>query len=188
MSNKILGIVGSALIMLSILPTVSVFFLLIGFVLISIAIKDTNAFSDFIIGVVLNIIASFLFYFKLLAFIVSSLLAIFSQNPFIPLTFSMLIYLFIFYVLNIISAVYFKKSFDKLSVIYKNNFFKYAGYFIVIGAILVIFGIGMIISEIGWLLVLLGFFTIIVENNEIYDSEIIDTEVVEEKKRLIKNN
>ena len=187
MQSKIIGIIGSALITLAVLPSVSVIFLIIGFILIAIAIKDTDAFGDFLIGAILNLLASFLFYFKLVAFIVSTFLAVFSQNPILPITFSILIYLLIYFVLNIISAVYFKKSFDKLSEIYKNNFFKYAGYFIVIGAILVIFAIGFIISEIGWFLVLLGFFTIVVDSNKVYDTEVIDTEVVEEERKLIKN-
>ncbi len=179
---KIYGIIGSALISLSILPSLSVFFMIVGLFLVGIAVylysKEDNIFNYFLLASVLSIVASVLFYYKIFAVIFSFFMSVFSpQNPIIPITTTIVIYFLVFYILNILSAIFFKKTFDALGNKYNNPYFKYSGYFLVIGAFLNIFIIGLIIYTLGWVGILLGFFTM----EEIYNTEIIEPELLEEK-------
>jgi uncharacterized membrane protein len=119
-----------------------------------------------------------LFYFKLFAVVSALLLSLFSSNPIIPVTLSVIIYFSLYYILGVVSAVYFQKSFALLGGILNNRYFKLGGNFLIAGAVLNIFAIGLIINVIGWILILFGFITV---------EEIIDAEIVEEEKKLLKN-
>ena len=181
MNAKIYGIIGSAFMSMSVIPSVSILFNILGLIFLGIAIyslnKD-NEFNYFLIASILAFVATVLFYFKIFAIISSVFLSIFSENPLVPIGFTVLIYFTIYYVLQIISAVFFKKSFSGIGVIYSNRFLQIGGVLLIIGTIFNIFVIGMLIYIIAWLVILLGFFTL---------EEIIDVEIVEEKKYLEKN-
>jgi uncharacterized membrane protein len=182
LKTKFFGIIGSALIALSILPSLSVFFMGLGLILVGIAVyqfsKDNpKIFNYYLTGSTLTIISSILFYYKIFAIIFSFFISIFSQNPVVPITATIIIYFLIYYLLSILSAVFLYKSFDLLSKTFNNNLFKYGGYFLVIGAVLNIFLIGMILYTLGWVIILLGFFVI----TEIYDTEVIEPELIEKK-------
>ena len=73
------------------------------------------------------------------------------------------------------------KGFDLIYEISSNNLFKLSGYFLVTGAVLNLFFIGLLVWIIGWVLVMIGFFTLY-EN-----TDIIEAEIIEEKKLLEKN-
>jgi len=186
MNIKILGILGAGFLTLSFIPTLSFLLMFLGLIFLGIAVNGLSVnnpkiFNNFLIASILQFIASVLFYFKLFAVIVAFFSSLFSNNPLIPLTFSLIAYFVIYYVLLIISAVYFKKSFDLIYEISSNNFFKLSGYFLVTGAVLNLFFIGLLVWIIGWVLVMIGFFTLY-EN-----TDIIEAEIIEEKKLLEKN-
>ena len=182
MKAKFFGIIGSALIALSILPSISVFFMGLGLILVGIAMfqyskNNQKIFNYYLIGATLGVISSILFYYKIFAIIFSFFISVFSQNPIIPITSTIIIYFLIYYILSISSAVFLYKSFDLLSNINDNKLFKYGGYFLVIGAVLNIFVIGMIVYTLGWVMILFGFFVM----TEVYEAEIIEAELIEKK-------
>ena len=182
MNAKIWGILGAACLSLSFIPSLSVLFTIFGLVFIGISLNllgaNNKIFNYFLIASLLSFIASLLFYFKIIAIISSFMLGMLSNNPVVPIGFSILIYFTVYYVVQIISSVYFKKSFSLLAKEYNNGYFKLGGYFLIAGAVLNIFAIGLIITVIGWILVLIGFVTI---------EKIIDAEIVEEEKKLLEN-
>jgi uncharacterized membrane protein len=162
------------------MPSVSLLFTIAGYIFLGVSLafyskENEKIFNYFLIAAILSFIASVLFYFKLFAIFTSLILGMFSTNPVIPITLSVVFYFLIYYILLILSAVYFQKSFSLLSEMLNNRYFKLGGNFLIAGAVLNIFAIGLIITVIGWILVLIGFVTI---------EEIIDAEIVEEKKLL----
>jgi len=180
-----MGIVGAALLSLSFIPSFSVFFTIAGLILIGFSlsfysneIKNDTVLNYFLIASLLSFIASILFYFKIIAVITSFIFGIFSANPFVPITFSIVIYFTVYYIIQIMSSVYFKKSFALLGEAYNNKYLKIGGNFLVAGAVLNVFFIGLLIWVIGWLIILLGFVTI---------EEIVDAEIIEEEKKLLEN-
>ncbi|ACM92899.1 conserved hypothetical protein [Nautilia profundicola AmH] len=183
MNIKVWGILGAGFLSLAFIPSVSVLFTILGLIFTGIALnalsKNEKVFNYFLIASLLSFIATMLFYFKLIAVITSFVLGLFSNNPVVPIGFSILIYFTIYYVLQIVSAVYFKKSFYLLGEEYNNRYLKIAGNFLIAGAVLNIFAIGLIVSVIGWLLILIGFVTI---------EEIINAEIIEEEKFLENKN
>jgi uncharacterized membrane protein len=175
--NKIWGITGAALLVFSFVPTFSVIFTISGLIFLGIAIisydEEEVIFNNFLMASFLTFLASVLFYFKLVAVVTGLIFSLFSSNPLIPFGFSIVIYFLIYYILQILSAVYFKKSFFLLGVRHNNKFFKISGNFLIAGAVLNIFFIGLILWIIGWVLVLVGFLTV---------EEVIEAEVIEEEK------
>jgi uncharacterized membrane protein len=181
---KTLGILGSIFTLLSFLPQAGIIFFIIGIIFLLIAIykfsklyDDEKIFEKFILGTVVLFVATVLFYFKIAAIIMSLILGVFSANPIIPFTFTVLAYFAIYYFLNIYAMMCYSKTFETIYLKEKNSFFKYAGTLLVWGAVLNVLGIGFILQEIGWLLLLLGFLTL----EKIYEGEIIEERELEKK-------
>ena len=173
------GILGAAFLSFSFIPSLSVLFTILGLVFIGISLNllgaDNKIFNYFLIASLLLFIASLLFYFKIIAVISSFILGMFSNNPVIPIGISILIYFAIYYVMQVVSSVYFKKSFSMLGEEYNNKYLKISGNFLIAGAVLNIFAIGLIITVMGWLVVLIGFLIL---------EDIIDAEIIEDNKLL----
>lgn len=73
----------------------------------------------------------------------------------------LMLILLAFYVLNIISSYYIKKSFEKVSEATNNPNFRTAGLLLFLGAIfLILFGIGIIIYFVGIIFEIIGFFSL----------------------------
>jgi len=183
LNAKIYGILGSAFLCMSFIPAVSILFTILGLIFLGISLnlyskENEKIFNYFLIASILAFVSSMLFYFKLVAVITSMILSLLSSNPIIPITLSIIIYFSVYYVLQIISAVYFKKSFYLLGELFNNKLLKTGGLFLVAGAVLNIFFIGLIVWTLGWLLIMLGFFTI---------EEIIDAEIIEDVKLIEKD-
>ena len=66
----------------------------------------------------------------------------------------------VFYVLNIIAALYLRKSFDSITKYTNVDMFKTAGLIFFIGAILLIIGVGFIIMFIAEILMIIAFFSL----------------------------
>jgi uncharacterized membrane protein len=176
--SKVWGIIGSVFLAFNFMPSLSPFFTIFGYVSLGIALAfysedNEKIFNYFLIGAMLSFIASVLFYFKLFAVLTSLIFSVFSSNPLIPITFSVVLYFGVYYIFLVLSAVYFQKSFSILSETTNNRYFKLGGNFLIAGAVLSIFAIGFIITVIGWILVLIGFVTL---------EEIVDAEIIEQEK------
>jgi uncharacterized membrane protein len=181
---KIYGIIGASLMAFGILPQIGILFVVLGLLFLLLAtyryskiFDSPKVFDYFLIGTVLLIIANILFYLKIMAFLISFFIGLLSNNPIIPITFSLVIYMLVFYILNIAAMVNYSKSFKIIYSAHKNGFFRFAGGFLIWGSVLNILAIGLILQEIGWILAILGFFTL--EN--IYEAEIIEPEKIEKK-------
>ncbi|WP_457560125.1 DUF996 domain-containing protein [Caminibacter sp.] len=180
---KLFGIIGAAVLCFGYIPSFSIYFSIIGYVLISVSLKYLNDiksgkfFDTFLIASVLAIVATILFYFKIIAIITSIVVSIISNNPIVPFTLSIALYFIVYYVLIILSAYFFYKSFYEIYETFNNPFFRYGALLLVLGAVMTIFAIGFFIQVMGWFMVLLGFFTL---------QDVIDVDIVEEEK-LLKN-
>ncbi len=163
---KLFGIIGAGLLCFGYLPAFTVFFSIAGFVFLAIALNILNFykkgkyFESFLTGAVMSVTATFLFYFKLFAIISSVIIAMISNNPVVPLTFSIIGYFLIYYILVIFSSYFFYRSFYEVYMNFGNQFFRYAGILMIIGAVLTIFGIGFVIEIIGWVILIFGFVTL----------------------------
>jgi uncharacterized membrane protein len=159
---------------LSFLPTVGTFLSFLGYIFLGVALyrfKD-EIFSYFLVGAVLSFMAMLLLYFKLFAILMSLLLAFFSNNPLIPITLSVIVYILAYYILQILAAFYFKKSFTLLEEEINGRFFTTGGILVIVGAVLSPFLIGVVIWIVGWFVVLIGFLV----QNEILEAEVIEQE------------
>ncbi|WP_456479853.1 DUF996 domain-containing protein [Nautilia sp.] len=178
MTAKLWGILGAGFLSLSFIPNVSVLFTIMGLICLGIGISllsENKPFNYFLTASIITFISSVLFYFKIVAVMTSVIIGLFSNNPVVPIGLSILVYLLIYYVLQIAGAVYFKKSFYVLGEEYNNKYLKTGGNFLIVGAVLSMFFIGLLLWAMGWLLILLGFFTL---------EEIVEAEIIEEGKLL----
>jgi len=182
---KITGLIGAGLLALSFIPAVSVLFTILGLVLVGAGVymlDSENAFNKFLLAGLFLFIANMLYYFKIVAVITTLMIALFHSTAGGPALFSMDLifgigaYFLVYYVLQIVSSVYMKNSFEMIAKRYDNRFMHLSGYFLVAGSVLNIFLIGMLVTIAGWVLVMLGFFTI---------EDIIDVEIIEEEKKLL---
>jgi len=167
--TKILGGIGSILIVLGIIPYIGVLFSIVGFVSLLIAVKqfsdqykDENIFRNFLTGFIINLIGM----------IIAIIAAVSTFIPFASLTnldkdtalgigaiLGISVALLVFYITSVISGLMFKKAFDSMSKFTNNDLFSWAGSLIFWGSIAVIILLGGILIWIGWILAAIAFFT-----------------------------
>lgn len=165
-SNKTLGGVGALLIAFgSFVPFLSI----VGIILLFIALKgiadaygDSSIFSNALYGLIFLIIGAIAGGVIVLGTIFGIGWTAASLNfadPFAMLTGIILglVVLFIFYLL---SAIFFKRSFDTLATKSGEKMFATAGLLYLIGAILTIVLVGLVLVLIAWILVAVAFFSI----------------------------
>jgi len=175
-SAKMMGGVGSILMIVgsATIPLIS----LVGFIMVLIAVKyiadevkDRSIYSNFLISVILNIVA-------VVVIIVSMFLVIGGFSYFATITsgqitdpfafisqisnvlFICIAGFIIFYIINIIAALYLKKSFDSITEHTKVDIFKIAGFVYLLSAVLVIIGIGFFVMFIAEILMIVAFFSL----------------------------
>jgi len=172
---KILGGVGAILMLIGGFATG--FLSLVGFILVLIAvkyisddIKDKSIFSNFLLFVVVNIIA-------VVALAAAAFIALgtmgFSPFSTVEITNPTAIFdnigtflviciagFVVFYILNIIGALFLKKSFDSITQHTKVDMFKTAAFIYLIGAFLLIIGIGFLVLFIAQILMIVAFFSL----------------------------
>ncbi|GAB6073573.1 DUF996 domain-containing protein [Nautilia lithotrophica] len=178
MTAKLWGIAGAAFLSLSFIPSISILFTIMGLICLGLGLSlldESKSFNYFLIASIITFISSMLFYFKIVAVMTSIVIGLFSNNPVVPIGFSIFIYFLVYYVLQIVGAMYFKNSFYVLGEKYNNKYLKTGGNFLIAGAVLNIFFIGLFLWVVGWLLIFLGFFTL---------EEIVEAEIIEEEKLL----
>ena len=178
-SAKTLGGVGAILMLVSgflfftgfIGPIISI----VGLILVYIGVKNISEVvnnpkikSDFIISIVLSIIASAFIIIAPLLFlagIAGGFTSVFTDpmnattaaGSLLALCIIIIIVWIIFYIL---SAIYFKKSFDGIAQGTRTDMFRTAGLVYLIGAILIFIGIGFIILFIAQILIVVAFFSL----------------------------
>jgi len=187
---KILGIIGVVFYLLSYIPDVTYFFLIIGtsillftFWDISKYYKEDGIFSKFLIGMVLQAVANFLFFAKIVAVLFALIIGVMSQNPIIPAFGSIAIYFGVYYILNVVGAYFIKESLVLLNQKSGVSVFSYSGVLIILGAVLKVIAVGYIVELIGWALLAFGFLilTPVQTQKTKSDDDVIDVEAEEVK-------
>ncbi|WP_456488114.1 DUF996 domain-containing protein [Caminibacter pacificus] len=182
------GIIGVILYLLSYIPNASVFFILIGSVILIYAFwlaskyfSNDEIFTKFLFGMIIQAIATFLFMFKIAAVIFAVLMGAFSANPVVPVLGTIAIYFAVYYVLNIFGAFLIKESLSKLKDSTDISLFEYSGVMIILGAVLKVIAIGFLVEIIGWLMLIVAFLSYKEPITTQKDDDIIDVEVEEVK-------
>lgn len=156
-SNKSLGGIGAILLAIPFLN-------LVGIILVLIALKGMGEYYDdeeIFKNALYGFIFGFIGVIGLVAFIVMFALGFATISPVaVPLAgFALIIIVLIVqYVFSLISALFYKKSLDVLSIKSNENVFSTAAVILLVGAIIPI--IGEILKFIAWILVAIGFFSI----------------------------
>jgi len=182
---KLMGGIGSILMLLMLVPTVGWIIAFVGFILVLVAvkyladeIKDHNIFTNYLLSFIIVIIGVFLFaiiaVFSFFSTIAGTNWSAF-QNLTSPqqvftqlqtsglLTFlgTLLVALAVLWVVLIVSAIFLRKSFNKIASDTKTHMFHTAGLLYLIGAATVIlFGVGLIIIFVAFILQIIAFFSL----------------------------
>ncbi len=173
---KILGGVGAILMLVGglatqILSIVGMIMILVAIKYISDEVKDSSIFSNFLLFIVINIIATIALIASVFYAVggISFFAALSSGEITDPMAFFnslenvlvvCILGFIIFYVLNVIAALYLKKSFDSIAKNTKVDMFKTTGLVFFIGAILIILVFGFFIMFIAEILMIIAFFSL----------------------------
>jgi uncharacterized membrane protein len=178
---KTMGGIGAILTLLGIIPSVGFFLGIIGFILILVAVKyisdetkDKSIFNNFlyffifcIIGVIVTVIVLVITVINAggITYINELQTLAYSKpmdvwNAIQPLLTGFLVALLILCVFIIISAIYLRKSYDKIGELTNVKWFGTAGLLFLIGAATLIIGVGFIIILIAMILEIIAFFSL----------------------------
>lgn len=178
---KTMGGIGAILTLLGIIPSVGFFLGIIGFILILVAVKyisdetkDKSIFNNFlyffitcIIGVVVTVIVLVITVINAggITYINELQTLAYSKpmdvwNAIQPLLTGFLVALLILCVFIIISAIYLRKSYDKIGELTNVKWFGTTGLLFLIGAATLIIGVGFIIILIAMILEIIAFFSL----------------------------
>ena len=156
-SNKSLGGIGAILLAIPFLNLVGIILVLISLKGMSEYYDDEEIFKNALYGFIFGFIGVI----ALVAFIVMFALGFATISPVaVPLAgFALIIIVLIVqYVFSLISALFYKKSLDALSIKSNENILSTAAVILLVGAIIPI--IGEILKFIAWILAAVGFFSI----------------------------
>lgn len=182
---KLLGGIGSILMLLLLVPAAGWLLALVGFILVLVAVKyladelkDHNIFTNYLFSFIIVIIGAALFaiiaVFSFLSTIAGTNWQTF-QNLTSPqqvftqlqssglLTFigTLLIALVVLWIVLIVSAIFLRKSFNKIAGDTGTHLFHTTGLLYLIGAAtIIVFGIGLIIIFIAYILQIVAFFSL----------------------------
>ncbi|HZY46731.1 MAG TPA: DUF996 domain-containing protein [Candidatus Bathyarchaeia archaeon] len=172
---KTLGGVGSILVLLGAIPNIGFILAIVGFILILFAVKyvsetvnEPSIFNDMIIAVLLAIVGLVVFGVIVAVAILSFLnLGQFGTTPpgTLPPSFVsgigiLIAGLVIVWVFYLVSAVFLRRSYDKIATRLNVNMFSTTGLLYLIGAALTIVFVGLIIVLIAEILQIVAFFSI----------------------------
>jgi uncharacterized membrane protein len=172
---KTLGGVGSILVLLGAVPNVGFVLAIVGFILILVAVKNVSEtvseptiFNDMIIAVVLVIVGLVVFG----VIVVTAFLAFFNFGSFgtitpgtVPPGFLgaiglLIVGLVVVWVFYLVSAIFIRKSYDRIGTRLNVNMFQTTGLLYLIGAALTIVLVGLLIILIAEILQIVSFFSI----------------------------
>ncbi len=160
---KIMGGIGSLLLVLSVVPKAGYILGIVGMVLLLIGIKNIadffgreSVFKNALYAIIFGIIG----FVAAAVFAITGILSIgagFSIGKILGLLLLALVVLLVFYVL---SAIFMKKSYDEIAQLTGISLFGTAGLLYLIGSILIIVLVGAIIILVAWILSTVAFFSI----------------------------
>lgn len=168
---RILGGVGSILVLLSFVPDVGFILGIVGFILVLIAIKhisdatgDKSIFMNYLIAVIISIVG-LIIVGVIFATIMMSMIPLMVWGPgpmiaFEELLFQMIAALIILWIISVVSAYFIRRSFNAVSQALNINLFRTAALLYFIGAILLIILVGAIIVLVALILQIIAFFQI----------------------------
>lgn len=166
-NEKILGGIGSILIILGFIPWLGWVFGIAGIVLLFIAMNklsqvfsDKNIFNKFLTGSLISIggilIGAIMGIFSML----SLMLMMEGPRHMMSLPYFGFIILIV-YVLNIVGMYFYRQCFNLIKQYTEVNLFKLSGDFMFWGAVgVIVFGLGVIAILVGWILLAIAFFSI----------------------------
>ncbi|HEV2120698.1 MAG TPA: DUF996 domain-containing protein [Candidatus Bathyarchaeia archaeon] len=172
---KTLGGVGSILVLLGAIPNVGFVLAIIGFILILVAVKNVSEsvnepgiFSNMIIAVLLAIVGLVVFG----VIVIAAFLSFFNfgrVGTFTPGTVPpgflgaiglLIVGLVVVWVFYLVSAIFIRKSYDRIGLRLNVNMFQTTGLLYLIGAALTIVLVGILIILIAEILQIVAFFSI----------------------------
>jgi uncharacterized membrane protein len=172
---KTLGGVGSILVLLGAIPNVGFILAIVGFILILVAVKNVSEtvnepaiFNDMIIAVLLAIVGLVVFG----VIVVAAIFSFFNFSQFGTVTPGMvppgvlgaigllIVGLVVVWVFYLVSAIFIRKSYDRIGLRLNVNMFQTTGLLYLIGAALTIVLVGLLIILIAEILQIVAFFSI----------------------------
>jgi uncharacterized membrane protein len=172
---KTLGGVGSILVLLGAVPSVGFILAIVGFILILVAVKNVSEsvhepaiFNDMIIAVLLTIVGLVVFGVIVVAAIFS-FLSLGNIGTVTPGTVPpgvlgaiglLIVGLVVVWVFYLVSAIFLRRSYDKIGMRLNVNMFHTTGLLYLIGAALTIVIVGFLIILIAEILQIVAFFSI----------------------------
>ncbi len=162
MDKRIFGIIGSLFYILSFLPHIGLYFLIIGFILLFFGIKDISQKSakNLFFGFVINILGYGIYIIWGIGTLGAIIAYINNPNSTLALGSVILGILGVLggmYILGIISSFFYKNALIELKEKTGIKYFEWAGYLILFGYLSMIFIIGIFVVIAGWALALYGF-------------------------------
>ncbi len=167
-TQKMLGGIGSVLILLSWVPRIGIFLSIVGSVLWLISmyqlgniLRKPNIFQKVLIGFILNIAGIVIaFAFGLMAGILSFAIMRNETGAILGLGFGTLIAIIVAYAIIVVAFYFYKQAYEILASATTQNLFKIAGLLMFIGAIaIILFGLGGLLVLVGYIVLPVAFFT-----------------------------
>jgi uncharacterized membrane protein len=167
-TQKMLGGIGSVLILLSWVPRIGIFLGIVGSVLwlismyqLSNILRKPSIFQKVLIGFILNIAGIVIaFAFGLMAGILSFAIMRNETGAILGLGFGTLIAIIVAYAIIVVAFYFYKQAYEILASATTQNLFKIAGLLMFIGAIaIILFGLGGLLVLVGYIVLPVAFFT-----------------------------
>lgn len=168
---RLLGGIGSILMLLTLVPYAGPILSIIGFILVLIAVKyisdhtgDRSIFNNYLIAVILGIIATAVGAMIGVMGILGSIGFMGMGGPiaaFAGMILSLIAALIVIWIIEIIAAIFIRRSFNAIASTLNIKMFSTAAFLYLIGAILIIaLGVGFIVILIALILQIIAFFQI----------------------------
>ena len=167
-TQKMLGGIGSILMLLSWVPGIGIISSIVGFVLwlismyqLSNILRKPSIFQKVLIGVILNIAGIVIaFAFGLMAGILSFATMRDETGAILGLGFGTVIAIIVTYAIIVVAFYFYKQAYEILASATTQNLFKIAGLLMFIGAIaIILFGLGGLLMLVGYIVLAIAFFT-----------------------------
>ncbi len=170
-SARIICGVGSILMLLIFIPVIGIALFIAGIILVAIGIKQISdalkredIYRNYLIYLILGVIAIAIFYIGLIGIVLRLFIGGIFHMPKVLLlnimktTLEMIIVLVVAWIVFILSSLFYKRSFDEIAKIFNISLFSITAIIYLIGSILTIIGIGFILIYIAIILQTIAFF------------------------------
>ena len=167
-TQKMLGGIGSILMLLSWVPGIGIISSIVGFVLwlismyqLSNILRKPSIFQKVLIGVILNIAGIVIaFAFGLMAGILSFATMRDEAGAILGLGLGVVFAIVVAYAIIVVAFYFYKQAYEILASATTQNLFKIAGLLMFIGAIaIILFGLGGLLIFVGYIVLAVAFFT-----------------------------